>query len=185
MRRAQETIRVPRLRAFATAVAAVVVIGILVLLQRYRGADRTAMALSVLGGGGLSLVAGVAWFQRRFSGHVMTRLGLWVTGASIGAVAGACNCAISIVLLALRWAMDQQASPFGDVFLPAFVHALAALGRQTARGLPAYLAAGAVAGAVVGFITAEAIGITAERVPASAHPAPAEGQAFHPSNAKR
>ena len=183
MARAQETIRIPRLRAFAAAVATVVVIGILVFLQRYRGADRTAMALSVLGGGGLCLVVGLVWFQRRFSGRVMTRLGLWGAGLRIGAIAGACNTAVSVVLLALRWAMDQQASPYGDLLFPSFVHALAALGKQTARGFPAYVATGAVVGALIGLATAEAIGISAERIPADL--TDGDGKSYHPSNAER
>ena len=185
MARAQETIRIPRLRAFAAAVATLVVIGILVFLQRYRGADRTAMALSVLGGSGLCLVVGLIWFQCRFRGRAMTRLALWGIGVRFGAVAGACNSVVSVVLLALRWAIDQQASPFGDLFFPAFVHALAALGKQTARGFPAYVATGAVVGALIGLAIAEAIGISAERIPAAVPAAPVEGESLHPSSAER
>jgi hypothetical protein len=181
MARAHETIRIPRLRAFAAAVGTLVLIGIMVFLQRYRGADRTAMVLSVLGGAGLCLVVGLSWFQRRFSGRVMTRLTLWGIGLRSGAVAGACNSGVSVVLLALRWAIDQQASPFGDHFLPAFLHALAALGMHTARGFPAYAAAGAVVGGLVGLTVAEAIGISAERIPSAAPAAPADGEPFQPS----
>lgn len=166
MGRAQETIRIPRLRAFVAALTSLVVIGLLVFLQRYRGADRTAMALSVLGGAGLCLVVALIWFQRRFSGQVMTRLSLWGIGLRSGAVAGVCNSGVSVVLLAVRWAIDQQAGPAGDLFLPAFLHALAALGVQVAGGFPAYLAAGAVVGALAGLAVAEAIGISSERVEA-------------------
>ena len=185
MARAQETIRIPRLRAFAVAVATLVLIGIMVFLQRYRGADRTAMALSVLGGAGLCLVVGLTWFQCRFSGRVMTRLTLWGIGLRSGAVAGACNSGVSVVLLALRWAIDQQAGPSGDHFFPAFWHALAALGMQTATGFPAYVATGAVVGALVGLVTAEAIGISAERIPSVAPAAQADGESLHPSKVEQ
>ncbi|HWU41434.1 MAG TPA: hypothetical protein VN203_27580, partial [Candidatus Acidoferrum sp.] len=66
MARSQETIRIPRLRALVVALAALVVIGLLVFLQRYRGADRTALALSVLEGAGLCLVIALIRFQRRW-----------------------------------------------------------------------------------------------------------------------
>lgn len=164
MARAHETIRIPRLRAFVVALATVVVIGLLVFLQRYRGADRTAMALSVLGGAGLCLVVALIWFQRRWSGQVMTRLSLWGIGLRSGAVSGVCTSGVGIVLLALRWAMDQRTAPAGDLFVPAFFHALASLGVETARAFPAYVAAGAVVGALVGVAVAEAIGISAERI---------------------
>ncbi len=63
MARSQETLRIPRLRAVVVALAILVTIGLLVFLQRYRGADRTAMALSLLTGGGLCLVVALAWFR--------------------------------------------------------------------------------------------------------------------------
>lgn len=56
---------IPRLRAFVLALTSLVVIGLFLLLQRYRGADRTAMTLSVLGGAGLCLVVALIRFQRR------------------------------------------------------------------------------------------------------------------------
>ncbi len=185
MARAHETIRIPRLLAFVTALATLVVIGLLVFLQRYRGADRTAMALSVLGGAGLCLVAALTWFQRRYSGQVMTRLTLWGIGLRNGAVAGVCNTGVSVVLLALRWAIDRQASPTGVLFLPAFLHALGSLGMEMARAFPAYVAAGAVVGALVGLVVAEAIGISAERIPPTVPPSAADGDAIHPSNIER
>jgi hypothetical protein len=97
-------------------------------------------------------------------------------------VAGACNSAVSVVLLALRWTIDQQAGPAGDQFFPAFLHALAALGMHTARGFPAYAATGAVVGALVGLVIAEAIGISAERIPSAA---PAGGEPLQPSKVER
>lgn len=166
MGRAQETIRIPRLRAFVAALTSLVVIGLLVFLHRYRGADRTAMALSVLGGAGLCLVVALIRFQRRWSGRVMTRLGLWGIGLRSGAVAGICTSGIGVVLLAVRWAMEQHSGPMGSPFFPSFLRALAALGLQMATGFPAFIAAGAVVGALAGLGVAELIGISAERVEA-------------------
>lgn len=165
MARAHETIRIPRLRAFVASLTTLVAIGLLVFLQRYRGADRTAMALSVLGGGGLCLVVALIWFQRRWSGRVMTRLTLWGIGLRSGAVSGVCTSAVGVVLLAVRWAMDQQTGPIAAPFLPAFWRALASLAREMATGLPAFLAAGAVVGGLAGVAVAEVIGISAERIP--------------------
>jgi hypothetical protein len=164
MARARETICIPRLRAFVVALATLVTIGLLVFLQRYRGADRTAMALSVLGGAGLCLVIGLIRFQHRWSGRLMTRLSLWGIGLRSGAVAGVCTSGVGVILLALRWAMDQRAAPAGDLFLPAFLHALATLGMEMAPALPAYVAAGAVVGALVGLAVAEIVGMSAERI---------------------
>jgi hypothetical protein len=185
MARAQESIRIPRLRAFALALAILVVIGLLVFLQRYRGADRTAMALSVLGGAGLCLVAALIWFQRRWSGRVMTRLSLWGIGLRTGAVAGVCTSGVGVVLLALRWAIDQRATPAGELLLPAFFHALGGLGTEMARALPAYLGAGAVVGALVGLVVAEAIGVSAERIPPTLPPAAADAGTLHSSNIEK
>lgn len=161
MARSQETIRIPRLRAVVVALAILVTIGLLVFLQRYRGADRTAMALSLLTGAGLCLVVALAWFQRRFSGTVMTRRDLWRIGLRSGAVAGVCTTGVGVSLLAARWAIDQLAGPAAERFLPAFLRALAALGLEMALGFPAYLAVGAVVGVLVGLVVAEAIGISA------------------------
>lgn len=172
MARSDESIRIPRLRALVAALAILVTIGLLVFLQRYRGADRTAMALSLLTGGGLCLVGALAWFQRRFSGTVMTRGVLWRIGLRSGALAGVCTAGVGVCLLAARWAIDQLAGPAGERFFPAFLRALAALGLEMALGLPAYLAVGAVVGLLAGLFVAEAIGISAERV-ASGDPAPA------------
>jgi hypothetical protein len=166
--RGLETIRIPRLQAVVVALASLVIIGFLVFLQRYRGADRTAMALSLLMGGGLCLVAALIWFQGRFRGMVMTRRRLWGIGLRYGAIAGVFAGGVGTVLLAVRWAIDQQAGPAGDLFLPAFLPALISLGLRMATGFPAYLAVGAVVGALAGVAVAEAIGISAERLPSPA-----------------
>ena len=180
MARGPEVIRIPRLRAVVTALATVVVIGLLVFLRRYRGADRTAMALSLLTGAGLCLVVALAWFQRRFSGAVMTRRTLWGIGLRHGVVAGVCTSGFGVCLLAVRWAMDQQAGPVGELFLPGFLRAVATLGLQMAAGLPAYLVVGAVAGALAGLGIAEAIGISAERLPPTTTPV-ADPETMHAS----
>ncbi len=185
MGRAQETIRIPRLRAFVAALTTLVVIGLLVFVQRYRGADRTAMALSVLGGAGLCLVVALIWFQCRWSGRVMTRLSLWGIGLRSGAVAGVCTSGVGVILLAVRWAIDQQAGPIAEPFLPAFSHALASLTMEMAAGFPAFLAAGAVVGALTGMAVAEAIGISAERIPPVVPPPVSAGEELHPSNRER
>jgi hypothetical protein len=177
MARAHETIRIPRLRGFLVVLAGLVVIGLLVFLQRYRGADRTAMALSMLGGGGLCLIVALSWFQRRWGGRVMTRLGLWGLGLRVGAVAGLCTSGVGVVLLAVRWAIDQQAGPLSRPFLRAFARALVTLGLEMAGGFPAYLAVGAVVGALVGLAVAEVIGISAQRIPPTGAPSAADGEA--------
>jgi len=178
--RGPEVIRIPRLRAVVAALATLVVIGLVVFLRRYRGADRTAMALSLLTGAGLCLVVALAWFQRRFSGAVMTRRTLWGIGLRHGVVAGVCTSGFGVCLLAVRWAMDQQAGPVGDLFLPGFLRAVATLGLQMAAGLPAYLVVGAVVGALAGLGIAEAIGISAERLPPTPPPI-ADPETMHAS----
>jgi len=183
--RARETIRIPRLRAFVVALATLVVIGLLVFLQRYRGADRTAMALSMLGGGGLCLVVALIRFQRRWSGQAITRLTLWGIGLRSGAVAGVCTSGVGVLLLALRWAMDQRTAPAGEFFVPAIFHALTALGMEMARAFPAYVAAGAVVGALVGLAVAEGIGISAERITPGLPPPDADTGAAHSSSVDR
>ncbi len=102
----------------------------------------------------------LTWFQRRFGGEVMTRRDLWGTGLRYGALAGVGTSGIGIALLAVRWAIDQQAGPVGEPLFPAFLRALAALGLEMAMGVPAYLAVGAVVGALAGLVIAEAIGIS-------------------------
>ena len=179
MTRSGETICIPRLRAAVVSLGILVLIGILVFLQRYRGADRTAMALSILGGTGLCLVVGLIRFHCKFSGLVMTRLSLWGIGLRSGAVAGPCATVVGVVLLAVRWTIDQQAGPTGDLFLPAFLRALVSLGTGMAAGFPGFLAVGAGMGALVGLAVAEAIAITAKRVPPIA--LPPEGKTEKPS----
>ena len=112
----------------------------------------------------------------------MTRRSLWGIGLCSGAVAGVCTSGVGVGLLALRWALDQRAAPGGDLFVPAFFHALAALGMEMAQTLPAYAAAGAVVGALVGLAVAEAIGISAERVTQGVPPAGADEEAPDPSH---
>jgi hypothetical protein len=163
------------------ALAVLVMVGLLVFLQRYRGADRTAMALSLLMGGGLCLVVALVWFQARFRATVMTRRRLWGIGLRYGAVAGVFAGGIGMMLLAVRWAIDQLGRPAGELFLPAFLRALGALGLEMARGTPAYLTVGAVVGSLVGLAVAEAIGISAERLPSIEAPSPEEEKAMPPS----
>lgn len=181
MVRGRETIRIPRLRTVVLALASLVTIDLLVFLQRNHGADRTALALSLLVGGGLCLVAALLWFHRRFSDKVMSRRELWGIGLRAGAVAGVFAGGIGVILLAVRWAIDQQAGPVADPFVPAFLRALMALGLETAVGLPAYLAVGAVVGGLAGLAVAEAIGISAERLPPGAVDSPADPEAMPPS----
>jgi hypothetical protein len=167
-----ETIRIPSLRAVVVALATLVAIGLVVFLRRYRGADRTAMALSLLVGGGICLVAALAWFQRQFGRTIMRRRDLWEIGLRWGALAGACTSGIGIGLLAARWAIDQGAGPAGDTFLPAFQKSLAALAAGMLWGLPAYLAVGALVGALAGLAVAQAIGMSAGRPNPSASLSP-------------
>ena len=163
--RFEETIRIPRLRAVLVAFATLVGIGVIAFLRRYRGADRTALALSLLTGAGLCLVPALIWFQHRFSGARMTRRELWGIGLRWGAVAGLCTGGVSVILLAVRWAVDEQATPVGGHFGQAFLRALGTLGVEMAVGFPAYLAVGAVVGALTGLAVAEAIGVLARHEP--------------------
>jgi hypothetical protein len=161
-------VRVPRLWPMVGILATPVVLGLGVFLRRYRGADRTAMALGVLVGAGICLIASLAWFQRRFGGTEMDRQTLRWTGFQCGAIAGGCAGGVGIVLLAVRWAIDQLGGPVGEQFGPAFLRALLALWWNTLSGLPAYLAAGIVLGGALGLGVAEAVGACARRVPSVA-----------------
>lgn len=172
MSRGTESIRIPRLRAVVLALASLGFIGLGVLFRRYRGADRTAIALSVLVGAVLCLMAGLTWFQCRFGGEVMLRQRLWGIGVRCGALAGAFTSGVGIILLSARWALDQQAGPVGGPFLPAFLRALGSLGFEMSLGLLAYVAVGAVMGGLTGLAIAEAIGISAEQRPAPESDAP-------------
>ncbi len=176
MARGEERIRIPRLRAVVAALATLVAIGVVVFLRRYRGADRTAMALSLLVGGGLCLVVALTWFQRQCGGGVMTRRDLWGIGLRYGGLAGVGTTGVGIGLLAVRWAIDQQAGPAAEPFIPAFFRALAALGFEMAVGFPAYLAVGAVVGGLAGLVIAEAIGISAARVQTTASVSVRDGE---------
>jgi hypothetical protein len=163
-------IRVPRLWAVVGILTTSAAIGLLVFLRRYRGADRTAMALGVLVGIGLCAVVGLAWFQRRFGGMEMSRRRLQWIGFRCGAVAGVCTGAVAVILLAVRWAIDQMEGPVGEQFIPAFLRALMALWVEMFTGLPAYLAAGIVMGSLLGLGIAEAIAACSRRVPAASSP---------------
>jgi hypothetical protein len=164
--RGAEIIRIPRVRAAVLALACLGVIGLGVLLRRYRGADRTAIALSVLVGAILCLMAGLTWFQCRFGGEVMPRHRLWWIGVRCGALAGAFTSGVGMMLLSARWALDQQAGPVGGPFLPAFLSAFNSLSSGMSLGFLAYVAVGGVMGALTGLAIAEGIGISAERRPA-------------------
>ncbi len=163
-------VRVPQLWPVVVILATPVAIGVGVFLKRYRGADRTAMALSVLVGVGICLILGLAWFQRRFGGTAVSRQSLRWIGFRSGAVAGVCAWGVGVALLAARWAIDQLGGPVSERFGPAFTRALSVLWWTTLPGLPAYLAAGIVLGAVLGLVVAEAVGACARRVPAAPDP---------------
>jgi hypothetical protein len=158
-------VRIPTLWAPILILATPVALGLGVFLKRYRGTDRTAMALGVLVGTGLCLLLGLAWFQRRFGGAPMSRQRLRRIGFRCGAIAGACAGGVGVLLLAVRWAIDQLGGPAGEQFLPAFLRAFSALWWTTLPGLPAYLAVGIVVGGAVGLIVAEAIGACAKPSP--------------------
>ena len=163
-------LRVPRLWPVIGLLATPVFIGAGVFLRRYRGADRTAMVLAVLVGIGVCLLLALVRFQIRFGGTTMGRQALRWIGFRSGAVAGALAGGVGVTLLAARWAIDQLGAPVGEQFLPAFTRALLALWWTTLSGLPAYLAAGVVVGAVVGLGVAEAIGACARRASAGEGP---------------
>lgn len=163
--RGEATVRIPRLWPIVLILATPVAIGVGVFLKRYRGTDRTAMALGVLVGAGLCLVLGLAWFQQRFGGTVMSRPSLRWIGFRWGAMGGACAGGVGVVLLAARWAIDQLGGPVGEQFTPAFLRALLALWWTTLPGLPTYLAVGMALGALLGLGVAEAVGSCAKRMP--------------------
>jgi hypothetical protein len=158
-------VRIPQLWPTVLILTTPVAIGLGVFLKRYRGTDRTAMALGVLVGVGVCLLLGLAWLQRRFSGTPMSRQSLRWIGFRCGALGGACAGGVGVVLLAARWAIDQLGGPVGEQFFPAFFRALAALWWTTLPGLPAYLAVGVILGGGVGLAVAEAIGACAKRIP--------------------
>jgi len=145
-----------------------VALGLGVFLRRYRGADRTAMALGVLVGAGICLIAALAWFQRRFGGTDMDRQTLRWTGFQCGLIAGGCAGGIGIVLLAVRWAIDQLGGPVGEQFWPAFCVRCWRSGGRPCRGLPAYLAAGIVLGGALGLVLPRRVAACARGVPSEA-----------------
>jgi hypothetical protein len=145
------------LRAVVAVLAPVVVTGLVVFLRRYRGADRTAVALALLTAVGVCVVIGLTWAQSRFGGRVTTAGRLREAGLHAGLVAGVCTAALGAGLLAIRWASDQQTSPAAEAWLSAFARALGALGASLAWGFPAYLGVGGVLGAVAGLGIAEIV----------------------------
>ncbi len=128
------------------------------------------MALAVRVGIGLCLVVGLAWFQRRYGGAAMGRSRLRWIGFRSGAIAGVCAGAVGVILLAVRWAIDQLGGPVGEQFSPAFLRALAALWGELSSGLPAYLGAGVMMGSLFGLATAEAIGACSRRISDASSP---------------
>lgn len=152
-----QLIRVPRLRAVVTLLLTLVAIGLVVFLRRYRGADRTALALGSLASAGCCLALGLAWFACRFGGRCLPAFRVREHGLRAGIVAGVGTAGLSVGVLAVRWAMDQQAGLVAEAFLPAFLRALRALGRALAPGLAAYAALAAVLGALGGLAIAQLI----------------------------
>jgi hypothetical protein len=152
-----EPIRVPRLRALVTVLLTLVAIGVVVFLRRYRGADRTALALAGLASAGGCLALGLAWFACRFGGRRLPAARVREQGLRAGILAGVATAGLTAAVLAVRWAMDQQAGLVAEAFLPAFLRALGALGRALAPGIAAYAALGAVLGALGGLAIAQLI----------------------------
>jgi hypothetical protein len=154
---AGDNVRVPRLRAVVALLLTLVATGLVVFLRRYRGADRTAVALALLSAAGLCLVVGLAWFQHRFGGRPTAAARVRQAGLWTGLLAGVSAAEVGAVLLALRWAIDQQGSPAAELLAPAFVRALTALGPAMLTGAPAYLAVGGAVGALAGLGVAEIV----------------------------
>jgi hypothetical protein len=115
------------------------------------------VALCLLSAVGLCLTLALVWFQQRFGGTTAPAGQVRGAGLRAGLVAGLCTAEVGAVLLAVRWAIDQQTSPAAERFVSAFLRALTSLVFSTAPGLPAYLAVGGVAGALVGLGVAEII----------------------------
>ncbi len=157
MQTAETRIRIPKLRAAIGILAALVLLCLGAFLRRYRGADQTAMFLAMLVSAGLCLVFGLAWFRGRFEGAAMTGRKLRLLGLRYGAVTGLCTPALGIGLLAVRWALDLQATPTGDRFVPAFFMAMSVLGKEMAAGTPAFVAISGVLGSLLGLAVAEII----------------------------
>jgi hypothetical protein len=161
---------VPRLWPIVGILTVLVGAGLGVFLRRYRGADRTALALALLEGIGLCLIPILAWAQHRLGGRVVTRGSLRWMGFRAGALVGLGAGGVAILLLAIRWGVDQLGGPVSEEFLPAFFRAFMALWRETATGLPAYLTVGLVAGSLLGLAVAEILGRCARGAPGESTP---------------
>ncbi len=144
----------PAVAVLATPVA----LGLLIFLRRYRGTDRTAVVLAVLVAVGVVLVLGLAWFQLRWGGSVVSQARLRSIGFRTGGLAGLAAGPISILLLGIRWAVDQLGGPVGERFAPAFIRALSAMTAELVTGLPAFAALSLVLGALAGLGVAEIMG---------------------------
>jgi hypothetical protein len=156
---------VPRLWPVVGILVVLAGIGLGVFLRRYRGADRTALALALLEGIGLCLIPMLAWAQCRLGGRVVSLGSLRWMGFRAGALVGLGAGGVAILLLAIRWGIDQLGGPVSEEFFPAFLRALQALVRETATGLPAYLTVGLVAGSLLGLGAAEICGRCAREAP--------------------
>ncbi len=149
--------RVARSWLALVILAVPVLLGLGVFLRRYRGTDRTALALAVLVGVGLTLLWGLAWFQLRWAGREVGRNQLRWAGFRIGGFAGLLTGPIAVALLGVRWAIDQLGGPVGEQFLPALFKALAALAFELASGVPVFATLSMLLGALAGWLVVEMI----------------------------
>jgi len=150
-------VRVVRFWPAVIVVAVPVILGVGVFLRRYRGTDRTALALAVLVSIGLTLLCSLAWFQVRWAGRHVGRNQLRWAGFRIGAFAGFLAGPIAVGLLGVRWAIDQLGGPVGEQFLPALVKALSALALEVVSGIPVFAVLSMLLGALTGWAVAEII----------------------------
>src|SRR5512138_117082 len=99
MRRSTEVIRAPRVRAVAAVLLALVATGLVVFLRRYRGGDRTAVALSLLSAVGVCLALALLWFQYRVGGRTVAVGCVREAGLRAGLLGGLCMAEMAAVLL--------------------------------------------------------------------------------------
>jgi hypothetical protein len=152
-----EIVRVPCFWPAVAILVTPVLLGVGVFLRRYRGTDRTALALAVLVGIGLALLCGLAWFQAFWGGREVSRTQLRWAGFRIGGIAGLAAGPIALGLLGVRWAIDQLGGPVGEQFLPALMKALGALMLELLSGLPVFAVLSMLLGALAGWGVAEVI----------------------------